>query len=206
MLWILLADEEEKAMWEFLEKYEEVMTEEELQELSDEDIYEYLHVLKNTAFENMMTVGMGYTSGIKGKIKPSMGKFPKVQKVFEKYKVNLTFKKGDKLPQQGSVSILKGHKRVHIGRQGQHVEGHKNYDPTEKSIFIRNADHYDLIEDAQKGWKHGRHPVTDAGEIILDRKIYETGRVIGTKGETRIDIRIDSRGQIHSFPTTKFVQ
>lgn len=94
------------------------------------------------------------------------------------------------LPTQGLVDGgVIGAPKVDAGKQGKHVANHNNNNP------------------AKSQWKEGTSGVSETQETWLrgtelpdGTKVWDTGSIVGTKGETGVRIHIDSKGNIHGYP------
>ncbi len=95
------------------------------------------------------------------------------------------------LPNQGVVKgNVPGAPPIDAGKQGKHVPGHNNNNPS-KSQWQAGNDGVDLT---QKGWLNG--------ETLPDgTRVWDTGSVIGNNGETGVRVhRSQKTGDIHGYP------
>ncbi|TCL41918.1 RHS repeat-associated core domain-containing protein [Harryflintia acetispora] len=95
-----------------------------------------------------------------------------------------------KLPKQGTIEgDVEGAPNVDAGKQGKHVKGHPNY----KEGSSTWADDNTGVHETQEGWLNGT-------ELPDGTKIWDSGRELGTNGETGVRIHIDKKGNLHGYP------
>ena len=95
-----------------------------------------------------------------------------------------------KLPNQGTVDGgVKDAPPVDAGKQGKHVPGHNN----SKEGKSQWKEGKTGVEETQQGWKEGT-------ELPDGTRVWDTGREVGTKGETGVRVHIDKSGNIHGYP------
>lgn len=113
----------------------------------------------------------------------------------ENNKINKSKGNTSSLPNQGSVDGgIPDAPRVHAGKQGKHVIGHPNFDSKEKTSWPEGEDGVELT---QEGWMKGR--VLPGNSSV---RVWDTGRVIGPNGETKVNVKFaPSDGMIHGYPT-----
>ncbi|MDE7205723.1 MAG: hypothetical protein K2N90_00910 [Lachnospiraceae bacterium] len=95
----------------------------------------------------------------------------------------------DGLPNQGTVGDVGNGPLVDAGKQGKHVNGHANYEEGNSTWVPGNNG----VHDTQEAWKNGT-------SLPDGTKIWNSGKVVGTKGETGIRVHVDSKGNIHGYP------
>ncbi|MBS7532020.1 RHS repeat-associated core domain-containing protein, partial [Hazenella sp. IB182353] len=96
---------------------------------------------------------------------------------------------GGTLPQQGTVKgNIKNAPPVDAGKQGKHVLGHKNNTP-KKTPWPKGETGVNLTQEA---WMKG----TPIGHT----RVWDAGRVVGTRGETGVRVHIDGKGNVHGYP------
>ena len=91
----------------------------------------------------------------------------------------------DPLPQQGSVTAVPGAPPVEAGKQGKHVPGHKNHNPSEKTSWNPGENG---VRPTQEAWKNSK-PKPKRPNIRIGRS---------SDGRT-IEIHFGKDG-IHGFP------
>ena len=97
---------------------------------------------------------------------------------------------GDPLPQQGTVSGgVEDAPNVDAGKQGKHVPGHNNYNPS-KSSWPQGSNG---VTETQLGWKNGT-------TLPDGTRVWDSGGIIGPNGETGVRVHIDGNGNIHGYP------
>jgi len=98
------------------------------------------------------------------------------------------------LPNQNAVSgNVKGAPSVDAGKQGKHVSGHPNNDPT-KSQWPKGETG---VDETQEAWLKGM-PKPNNPNV----KIWDAGKVVGRDGQTKVNVKYSpSDGLIHGFPT-----
>ncbi|GGC77916.1 T7SS effector LXG polymorphic toxin [Enterococcus wangshanyuanii] len=137
-----------------------------------------------------IVVGKGIVDKIKNA--PSIQSSSRIKSVEE----------NDELPSQGQVDGgVAGGNPVAVGKQGKHVLGHKNNKQAkeqgeEKTTWREGTNG---VAETQKGWLEGDELKNRHGEV----KEYDTGKVVGSQGETKIRVHIDKHGNIHGYPVKK---
>jgi hypothetical protein len=98
-----------------------------------------------------------------------------------------------RLPNQGRVSEIYGAPSVDAGKQGKHVQGHNNSN-LKKSQWRAGETG---VRETQEAWMSGQ-----LDEAVRDGsvRIWDTGTIVGSNGETGVRVHIDSRGNIHGYP------
>ena len=91
------------------------------------------------------------------------------------------------LPQQGTVPGNGVAPPVNAGKQGKHVPGHKNYDPSKSSWPVGQ----DGVLETQEAWMNG---VKDM------RKPYQNVRIGISSCGTIVRVHMDNKGTIHGYP------
>jgi len=93
-----------------------------------------------------------------------------------------------KLPNQGTVNgNVEGAPSVDAGKQGKHVPGHNNNNPS-KSQWPNGETGVDLTQEA---WMNGT-PVKPDGSV----RVYDNG-------SQKIKVHMDSNGNLHGYPIDK---
>ncbi|MPM84337.1 hypothetical protein SDC9_131408 [bioreactor metagenome] len=94
------------------------------------------------------------------------------------------------LPNQGAVTgDVAGAPPVDAGKQGKHVEGHNNY-VEGKSTWNPGTTG---VNETQQAWENGT-------ELPDGTRVWDTGRVVGTGGQTGVRVHQDANGRIHGYP------
>lgn len=94
------------------------------------------------------------------------------------------------LPNQGVIrGDVEGAPGVDAGKQGKHVIGHNNYN-SKKSTWVEGSNG---VTETQEAWIKGT-PAKNG------TRVYETGKVVGTQGETGVRVHMDGNGYIHGYP------
>ncbi|MBC7765405.1 MAG: hypothetical protein H7Y41_02885 [Hyphomonadaceae bacterium] len=118
------------------------------------------------------------------------GKGFKIVKKVEKAEEVIEGASKAKLPNQGTIKgNVDGAPPVDAGKQGKHVSGHNNNNPS-KSQWPQGQDGVDLTQGA---WKNGK-------TLPDGTKVYDTGKSIGPNGETGVRVHIDGKGNLHGYP------
>ena len=107
-------------------------------------------------------------------------------------KSNITLANTSDIPSQGTIDGgVEGAPPVDAGKQGKHVPGHPNYNPNgEKSSW---KDGTSGIPETQEGWLKG--------EVLPDgTRVWDSGKELGTNGQTGVRVHGDSKGNIHGYP------
>lgn len=95
-----------------------------------------------------------------------------------------------KLPRQGTVEgDIKNAPPVDAGKQGKHVQGHNNDDPS-KSQWEEGKTG---VNETQEAWEKGT-------QLPDGTRVWDTGKSVGSKGETGVRVHIDGKGNIHGYP------
>lgn len=104
------------------------------------------------------------------------------------------------LPNQGKViGNIEGAPPVHAGKQGKHVIGHPSNKHSlseggNKSTWPEGETGVDLT---QEGWLKGE-PKANNPNV----RVWDTGRVIGSNGETKVNVKYaPGKGTIHGYST-----
>lgn len=95
-----------------------------------------------------------------------------------------------KLPNQGEVSEIPDAPPVDAGKQGKHIPGHNNNDPT-KSQWLEGETG---VKQTQEGWKNGNP----------DPKVSDGSVRIGQSEGKDVRVHIDKKGRIHGYPLEPF--
>ena len=91
------------------------------------------------------------------------------------------------LPRQGEVSEDPEAPPVDAGKQGKHVQGHNNYDPSKSSW----PEGQNGVSQTQEAWQNG----------VPDPKVSNGNVRIGIASDgTVVRVHIDGRGFIHGYP------
>lgn len=85
--------------------------------------------------------------------------------------------------------------------QESKIEGHKANNQAKENNDSKNtwAEDTNGVRETQEGWLKGSDVENRQGEV----KEYDTGKVIGSDGETWIRVHIDKNGNIHGYPVHK---
>lgn len=96
----------------------------------------------------------------------------------------------EKLPNQGKVTgNVEDAPNVDAGKQGKHVSSHNNYNPN-KSTWANESNG---VVETQQGWLNGF-------DAKGGTKVWDTGKIVGTNGETGVRVHIDGQGNLHGYP------
>ena len=103
------------------------------------------------------------------------------------------FQNTTNLPNQGTVKgNVEGAPPVDAGKQGKHVIGHNNF-KVNGTPWPEGQNGVDLTQEA---WMKGREINGTNG---LKRE-YDFNRIIGSNGETKVRVHMDTKGNIHGHP------
>ena len=96
----------------------------------------------------------------------------------------------DKLPSQGVVNgNVEGAPGVDAGKQGKHVPGH----PNEQEGKSKWRDGETGVNETQEAWQNGV-------ELQDGTKVWDSGKELGSDGQTGVRVHIDRKGNIHGYP------
>jgi len=88
-----------------------------------------------------------------------------------------------------SILTHSGAPLVDAGKQGKHVPGHPNDNPS-KSQWSEGSTG---VKETQEAWEKGT-------KLPDGTKVWDSGEKIGKNGETGVRVHVDNKGTIHGYP------